>query len=275
MTSQEQPSGATPKLIPLPFWRVLCFNVALACWTTFIGLAFAPGSLFSSRIAGMIVTPWTTGALFLAKHICKQTFEIRGVENLIFQNMLIASKHQSAFEIIALFNIFPHARFILKRELLFLPIFGQYLWRMGMVHINRNKRAGAMEEMLYGCRRALCNGHPLIIFPEGTRMKAGTSGKYMPGVAVLYDQLKLPVLPVAVNTGVYWPKSRWKKYEGNAVIEFLPVIPAGEGVRPFLRQIEQSIESHSQALYFEATGLHAVGKNYSVSETKTTMKEEP
>lgn len=218
-----------------------------------MGLLWAPGSIFSKRIAGSIVTPWTTGALFLAKHICKQTFEIRGEQYLIFQNMLIASKHQSAFEIIVLFNIFPHARFILKRELLFLPIFGQYLWRMGMVHIKRNKRSGAMAEMLEGCREVLCNGHPLIIFPEGTRMPAGTSGKYMPGVALLYDQLKLPVLPVAVNTGVFWPKNRWKKFAGKAVVEFLPVIPAGEGIRPFLRQLEHAIESKSQALCIEAT----------------------
>jgi 1-acyl-sn-glycerol-3-phosphate acyltransferase len=251
----------------LPFWRVLSFNLALACWTTLIGLAFAPASVFSRRMAGGIVKPWTSGALWLAKHICQQTFEVRGTEHILFQNMVIASKHQSAFEIIILFNMFPNARFILKRELLFIPIFGQYLWRMGMVHIRRSKRASAMDEMLQGCRTALRRGHPLIIFPEGTRMPAGVSGKYMPGVALLYDQLKLPVLPVAVNTGVFWPKNRWKKNAGKAVIEFLPVIPAGEGIRPFLRQLEQCVETQSKALYIEAI-KNLEMENNSVTEMK-------
>lgn len=254
-------------LIPLPFWRVLSFNLALACWTALIGLAWAPGSVFSRRIAGSIVKPWTDGVLFLARVICHQYVEIRGQRHVIFQNMLIASKHQSAFEIVVLFNMFPHARFILKRELLFLPIFGQYLWRMGMVHIRRQKRAGAMEEMLDGCRKALRCGHPLIIFPEGTRMPAGATGKYMPGIGVMYDQLKLPVLPVAVNTGVYWPKTRWRKYAGRAVIEFLPVIPPGESIRPFLRKLEHAIEPASRALYTEATGLVLENKRDIAAET--------
>lgn len=239
---------------PVPLWRAIAYNIAIAGWTAIIGLALAPGAIFSRRIADKITLPWTVGALWLAKHICGQTYEIRGQEYIIYQNFLMVSKHQSAFEIIVLLNQFPNARFVIKQELLWIPIFGQYLWRIGMVPIKRENTGKVMEEMMQKARRCVISERrPLIIFPEGTRTKAGEpKAKYQPGYAVMYDQFKLPILPVAMNTGVYWPKKRTQKIAGTAVIEFLPVIDPGLSMRGCLKQVKEPIETKSMALYNEA-----------------------
>lgn len=237
----------------VPLWRALLYNIAVAAWTAIIGLAYAPGAIFSKRVADAITPPWTAGTLFLAKHICGQTYEIRGEENIIFQHMIIASKHQSALEIIVLLNKFPAARFIIKKELLWIPIFGQYLWRMGMVPVKRQKRGKVLDAMVTAARTLAHQRRPIIIFPEGTRTKAGEeTKKYAPGMGVIYDQLKMPILPLAVNTGYYWPKKRTEKKAGTAVLEFLPVIPAGLPLRESLTRVRDAIETASTRLYEEA-----------------------
>lgn len=239
--------------MPVPLWRSLVYNVAIAAWTVLIGLAWAPGSILSKRIADSITPPWTTGALWLAKHICGQTYELRGQEHIMFQHVIIGCKHQSAFEIIVLLHEFPRARFIIKQELLWVPVFGQYLWRIGMVPIKRNKGAKIMDAMTIAARQIINERRPLIVFPEGTRTKAGEPGKYQPGIALLYDQFKLPILPVATNTGVFWPKKRTEKMSGTAVLEFLPIIKPGLPLRGCLNQLKESVETASEALYTEAT----------------------
>ena len=248
---------------PVPFWRCLAYNIAIAIWTVLSGGVLAPMAVFSKRWADKITPLWTTGALWLAKHICGQTFEIRGQEHIMYQEFIMVCKHQSAFEIIILLNQFPTARFVIKKELLWLPVFGQYLWRIGMVPIDRGDTGNVMEKMMDKARRLVINQRrPLIIFPEGTRAPAGEKTKYQPGYAVMYDQFKLPISPVAINTGVYWPKSRWKKTAGCSVIEFLPVIEPGLSMRQCLKQVKTSIETKSAELYEEAIGqIEEAGSN--------------
>ena len=237
---------------PVPLWRCIVYNVAIAGWTVIIGGALFPGAIFSKRIADKVTPPWTAGALWLAKHICGQEYEFRGEENIMYQHMIIASKHQSAFEIIVLLNQFPRARFVIKRELIWVPVFGWYLWRIGMVPIKRHKSGKLMDAVIEGSRRILHQRRPLIIFPEGTRTEAGQIGKHQPGAALVYDHFKLPIMPVAVNTGYYWPKKRTVKMAGTSVIEFLPTIQPGLSFRQCLKQLKNSVEDASQALYEEA-----------------------
>lgn len=236
----------------VPLWRSYTFNIALALWTAIIGSIYAPRAILSSHGAGKVNPPFTKGALWLAEKICGQTYELRGQENIIMQHMMIAAKHQSAFEIIVLLHHFPDGRFILKKELLWIPIFGQYLWRMGMVPIKRSKRSKLLDDIVRAAKVLAHQRRPIIIFPEGTRVKAGETGKYQPGVGVIYDQLKLPILPVAVNTGIYWPKKRTEKRAGKAVIEFLPVIEPGLGLRDCMEQLKSEVENASARLYKEA-----------------------
>lgn len=236
----------------VPLWRTVLFNLALALWTGVLGLLWFPASLASQRLCILVARPWTTVALALAKYICGIDYTLRGERNIQLTRILIASKHQSALEIIVLLHLFPNAVFIIKRELIFIPVFGQYLWRMGYVHINRKRGAASFENMVEQSRAAAHTGRPIIIFPEGTRTPAGAKGRYLPGAAMLYDELKLPVLPVAINCGVYWPKNRLKKRPGTAIIEFLPKIAAGLPLREFLRTLEKTVETASNALYQEA-----------------------
>jgi 1-acyl-sn-glycerol-3-phosphate acyltransferase len=111
-----------------------------------------------------------------------------------------------------------------------------------------------MDMILQQARASLLRGRMPLLFPEGTRSKAGEKGKYHPGVAMVYDELKVPLLPIALNTGVFWPCRSWKRYSGHAVIEILPPIPAGLPVRTALKQLEQAIEEKSQELFEEAIG---------------------
>lgn len=228
--------------------RAILFNALMAAWTVLIALAYLPAFILSPIAASRVGRPWARGVLFLARHVCGMRFEITGHENVTRLPVIYASKHQSAFEIVVVMAMFPAPVFILKRELLFIPFFGQYLWRMGMVAIDRKGGAASMKSMLEQCARAVRELRPLVIFPEGTRLPPGTKGRYHPGVAAIYQHLKLPVVPVAVNTGTIWPRNRLDRRKGTATISFLHPIPPGLAPRQFLKQLEERIETASTAL---------------------------
>ncbi len=223
--------------------RAVLFNIALALWTVGIALAYLPCLLLSARHARKVGRPWARGCLWLVKRICRIDFRLEGTEYIRNAPVIYASKHQSALEIAVLMSLFPAPAFILKRSLLFIPFFGQYLWRMKMIAIDRKGGANAMKKMIKDCMEALHARRPLVIFPEGTRMPPGEKGRYHPGVASIYQLAKVPVIPVAVNTGLLWPKNRWIKNPGTATIRFLPPITPGLPPREFRRQLEGTIDS--------------------------------
>ncbi len=233
--------------------RAVLFNIALAIWTVFIALLYIP-TLISSRASRRVGRPWAKGTLLLARLICGIDYRILGENNIQHGPVIYASKHQSALEITILMSMFPAPAFVLKKALLYIPFFGTYLWRMQMIAIDRKAGASALKQMMGECIRAVRELRPIAIFPEGTRISAGEKGQYHPGVAAIYQQLKIPVVPVAVNTGLFWPRNRWHKKPGTAIIEFLPQIPPGLPARAFLRTLEESIETASRRLYESPPG---------------------
>jgi 1-acyl-sn-glycerol-3-phosphate acyltransferase len=164
-------------------------------------------------------------------------------------------KHQSAWDTLILPVVLGDPAIVLKRELLLLPFFGWYAARAGCIAIDRKAGAGALRGMLAKARRIAVAGRPLVIFPEGTRVAPGASGPYQPGVAALYQALALPLVPAAVNSGLYWGRRRIVKHPGRIVLEFLEPIPPGWPRPRLMAELEQRIETATGALVQE--GINA------------------
>ena len=176
--------------------------------------------------------------------ICGLSVKIEGLENLPkTDGDIVASKHQSALETTVFHRIVPNTFYVLKKELMWLPLAGIYFLKTGCIPIDRKGGAKTMRKMLSGVQKRLAEGMNLIIFPEGTRTVPGAKHPYSPGVAFLYDQCHVPVVPVALNTGCFWGKNQTVKKPGVAVIRFLKPIEAGLPKREFLDTLYQRIET--------------------------------
>ena len=180
------------------------------------------------------------------------THEIRGRENIPDGPIMIASKHQSMWDTQIYNLIFYDCIFVLKRSLLAVPLIGWFMWRAGMIAVDRKAGTGAMRQLLRDARKSVKNGHTIIIFPEGTRMPAGKRGRYQPGIAGLYKELGLPVVPVALNSGTYWPLRAFIKRPGRIVLKFLPAIEPGLDRHTFMKELEERIEAATASLEKEA-----------------------
>jgi 1-acyl-sn-glycerol-3-phosphate acyltransferase len=146
----------------------------------------------------------------------------------------------------------PRPKFIMKRELLFAPILGQYAWRIGCVPVNRGKRGQAIARMLDDVARGAADPGQLVIYPQGTRVAPGMQLPYKVGTGLLYEQLGQPCIPVAANVGLFWPKRSLLRKPGLAVVEFLPPIPPGLAVPAFMAALEGAVEGGSNRLMAEA-----------------------
>ena len=195
---------------------------------------------------------WASGCVWLHQAICGVRVEWRGLENIPEGGFLVASKHQSMWETLALIPCFRHATFILKHELMMIPLFGFAMRRTGMIDINRAAGAKALVEMSARTRAAVADGRQVIIFPEGTRRAPGAAPDYKVGVGYLYEACQAPCLPVALNAGLYWPRRSWRRYPGTIIVEFLPPIAPGLDRKAFLRLLQETIETASDRLIAEA-----------------------
>tara|TARA_A100001388_G_C28534671_1_gene387314 strand:- start:37 stop:675 length:639 start_codon:yes stop_codon:yes gene_type:complete len=195
---------------------------------------------------------WVRGGFLTMKYGLGITHEIRGLENIPNGPIMIASKHQSMWDTQIYNLIFYDCIFVLKRSLLAVPLVGWFMWRAGMIAVDRRAGAAAMRKLLRDARTSVENGHTIVIFPEGTRMPPGERGCYQPGVAALYKELGLPVVPVALNSGTYWPRRAFKKRPGCIVLEFLPAIEPGLDRHDFMKELEEQIETATASLEQQA-----------------------
>tara|TARA_B100000686_G_C16661217_1_gene901062 strand:+ start:686 stop:1306 length:621 start_codon:yes stop_codon:yes gene_type:complete len=194
------------------------------------------------------VNIWILGIFGLLKIICKITYEIRGEKNIPNYPCLIASKHQSAFETFALYYHISNSIFIHKKQLFKIPIFGQYLKKSNMISIDRSEGTSAMRKILKETKKRISNGCSIIIFPEGTRKKPSETANYKSGIAGIYEETKANILPVAVNSGKYWPKDSFVKKPGHIIISFLEIIPYGLNRIKLLKKIESEIETETKKI---------------------------
>ena len=233
--------------------RSLAFNALFYCWSTLLQVTCLPTILVSRRAVTWVQRTWVRGNFALLALICGLRYEIRGLEELPREPCIIASKHQSAWDTMIFALLIRRPGHIFKRELLWVPVFGWYLLRAGGIPIDRKGGAAALKRMIAAARRTISEGRHIVIFPEGTRVAVGARVPYHPGVAALYTQLKVPVVPVALNSGLFWGRRTFLKKPGRIVLEFLEPIPPGLRRREFLEVLQQRIESASVDLAAEAS----------------------
>ncbi len=245
MISQKQ------TITPALFLRSLTFNLTFFAWAFVSSIIFIPLFIISPKTALMAGKPWAEGCLLLARIFCGIKYEIRGKENIGNTPVIYASKHQSAWDTIIYLTIFPNVAYVLKKELLRLPFWGWYLWRMEMIAIDRSAGASSLKQMLRDSKTVLGKGRPIVIFPEGTRTKPNSQPDYQSGITAMYSALNVPVVPVALNSGVYWGKNAFFKKSGTIIIEFLPQIPAGLAKKEFIERLQNDIETITTKLMKE------------------------
>jgi 1-acyl-sn-glycerol-3-phosphate acyltransferase len=188
-------------------------------------------------------------ALFWVHLFAGIKFEIRGKENIQPKNVIYACKHESALETYAFTQFVPTVTYILKKELIYIPLFGWTQYFYGMIPVDRKGGARAMKNMLQEVKKRTDKGRPVVIFPEGTRCRPGTTKGYKSGIMFLAENLNLPVVPVAINTGFFWAKNSFLRHTGTAVFEFLPAISAeGKTKEQFMHELENAIESKCKQL---------------------------
>ncbi len=194
---------------------------------------------------------WARLVLFGLKWIAGTRVAVRG--HLEDPRVLVAAKHYSMWETVALLALLPGPAIVLKQSLLRVPLYGWYCRKMRMIAIDRKAGAKAIRLMHDQAERALAEGRPIVIFPEGTRRKPGAPPHYKSGVAGLYAQLHVPCVPVAHNSGLFWAGGFLRK-PGTIILEFLPAIPPGLPRRDFMLLLESRIEEASNRLLAEGVG---------------------
>ncbi len=234
--------------------RSILFNIAFYLNTAFWVIVALPTFLLPYRALIRAAQAWGRINLVLLRVIAGIDVEIRGRGKIPAGALLVASKHQSAWETFALLTLFDNPLFILKRELTWIPIFGWLLIKGRMVGIDRRRGKAALAAMNERARTELGRGRQIIIFPEGTRRPPGAEPRYKYGVAHLYAAEGVPCLPVALNSGLFWPRRTFLRKPGTVVVEILDPIPPGMDKDEFFARLESGIEGASNRLIEEGRG---------------------
>jgi len=234
-------------------FRSLIFTLSFYCVTFILILLTLPFYFFLPRLcAWRVARAWIRTSLWLAKAIVGIDYRVEGEKHIPQGACIVAAKHQSAWETMALLLHFADPVLILKRELMFIPFFGWYMAKVGVIAINRGAPIKAMKAVIKGAKEKAAEGRQILIFPEGTRRIPGAEPDYKPGIAALYGELDLPVVMVAHNAGLYWPRDNFRRYKGQILVRILPPLLPGLNRKEFVRQLIEQTEKACDALLLEA-----------------------
>ena len=228
--------------------RSILFNVIYGLWTAAMHVICLPLLLGPRSWIYGAAGLWIDVTLWLLKHVVGLDYRVIGAENLPKGSAIYAAKHQSAWETLFLSRYLHYPAFVLKRELLAIPLFGWYLKKVGMIGIDRKAGASALRNMTRQSAEVFAQDRSLLIFPEGTRVAPGQQKPYQPGIAGLYGQLKVPVVPIALNSGLFWGRKAFVKKPGTITVEILPPIQPGLDRKSLMRDLENRIETAANAL---------------------------
>lgn len=232
--------------------RTILFFIGWVTGTLAMGLAGLPVMLLPQRCIWAFNGAWVGFTLGWLRLTCGIHGEVRGEA----AGQLVACKHQSAWDTLALWRRLKNPVFVLKRELYWIPVFGWYLWRSGQIAINRSDGRSAYDQIAKQAPKLLAQGRTIVMFPEGTRVRIGHYKPYRSGIARVSSMLKLAVVPAALNAGLYWPKHTLLKFPGRPVLQFLPTMPVcGEDQATWMKQLETTIETESKRLAAAAEKL--------------------
>jgi 1-acyl-sn-glycerol-3-phosphate acyltransferase len=232
--------------------RSVIFNL-LFYLTLVVYLAAAlPTLLLPYRYLIGVARAWARTNLWLLRVVCGIKADFRGLERIPRGGAIIASKHQSMWETFALLTLVDDPTFILKRELMWIPLFGWFLWKAEMIPVNRGARGPALAAMTERAKAEVQRGRQIIIFPEGTRRPPGAEPQYKFGVAHLYAETGVPCVPVALNSGVFWPRRSFCRFPGTIVVQVCEPIAPGLDKSAFIAQLQEVVETASAELLEEA-----------------------
>lgn len=234
--------------------RSFLFVLQMYLMMLVLAIYFTPWAIFDRRGATAGIRTYCRYVRWSASWMVGLRSEIRG--EVPEDEVLIASKHQSFFDIILICSVCPRPKFIMKSGLKRAPILGWYAMRIGCVPVERGKRREAMQQMMAGVAAGQNDPGQLIIYPQGTRVAPGAHLPYKMGAAVLYEETKQACVPAATNVGLFWPRVGIMRKPGLAVVEFLPRIQPGMDAQAFIERIEREVEARSDALMADA-GFHA------------------
>jgi 1-acyl-sn-glycerol-3-phosphate acyltransferase len=224
------------------FYTILTLTVVsviVVCW---------PLIFLSPKIPFFIFSTTANISILLMRLIVGIRIKFEGVEILRrlqrdFGCFLLAPKHQSELETLVFSIFFKAFRIVFKREMRNIPVIGSYMKRMKFIEIDRSAGRSAVQHLLTEGQLAIKMNRPILIFPEGTRTPFGGRGKYHPGVAIMYDAMKVPILPVSHNSGKFFPAHSFVKFPGVITFKFLDPIMPGLSTREALQELETRIEA--------------------------------
>jgi 1-acyl-sn-glycerol-3-phosphate acyltransferase len=253
--------------------RSILFNVLFYA-NLFVYFIIAIPTFLLNRHGIIAVTrSWARSSNRLLRWICGIKIEYRGLDKIPPGGVLIASKHQSFWETFALIVVLPDPAYILKRELMWIPFFGWYAWKGEMIPVDRGARSQALSAMTAHAKVALAEGRQIIIFPEGTRRTPGAEPAYKWGVAHLYDATGAPCVPVALNSGLFWPRRSYRRLPGTIRVEVLDPILPGLEKEAFFARLQDAVEAATARLVAEGERELAVqGYKPTESERETVAR---
>jgi 1-acyl-sn-glycerol-3-phosphate acyltransferase len=228
--------------------RSVVFNIVFYLVLFVYLIAAMPTLAMPRRALWWMVKTWSRTNLWLLKVISNIGYEFQGLENIPKGTALIASKHQSMWETFALIVVLKDPAYMLKRELLWIPFFGWCAKKAEMIPVDRGRGSQALAVMTQRAREETARGREIIIFPEGTRRAPGAEPKYKFGVAFLSTELGIPCVPVALNSGLFWPRRSFMRYPGVVRVAFLDPIPPGLDRQTFYDRLQDAIETKTAEL---------------------------
>lgn len=232
--------------------RSILFNAAFYVNLIVRMMVLSPVFFLSSHMkAWRVPKNWALSNHWLMEKIVGTTFEIEGLEHIPDGGYIFAPKHQSFWDVYALLPWLDDPVYILKRELQWIPLFGQYISKMKMIPVNRGAKGKVMAEVMQRAKQEMRNGRQLIIYPEGTRRPPGAKPDYKYGIARIYRDMSVPVVPVVMHPGLFWPRRKFLRFPGHFKVRILPPIEAGLDPDVFMKRLVDEMETASDALLVE------------------------
>lgn len=234
------------------FIRQILFNIAFYGATTIFCIVLTPAMLLPRPIFIIGLNSYFKSVHLIEKYVLGLDFEVRGKENIPASgSFIVAAKHYSAYETMKLHLLFFDPAIIMKKELSRIPLWGWLAMKAKMIFIDRGSREIALNSIVAGAKRVEAEGRPLVIFPQGTRVAIDDTPERKPykgGIIRMYEATNQPILPLAMNSGLFWKKNAFFKKPGKVIFEILPPIPAGLSGADALAQLQNVLETKSNEL---------------------------
>jgi 1-acyl-sn-glycerol-3-phosphate acyltransferase len=233
---------------PVVFARSLAFNALFYVSLIVHMIVALPALAMPHRVHLRFIRSYARTSLWLLRVVCGTTVEWRGLGKIPQGACIVACKHQSVWETFALYTVLDDPAYILKRELMWIPVFGWHMRKAGLIPIDRSAGLAALSRMTARAKKELERSRQVVIFPEGTRRPPGAEPSYRPGVAHLYAKAGVACVPVALNSGLFWPRHSLLRVPGTVLVEALDPIAPGLDTRTFLNQLQNVLEESTARL---------------------------